>query len=101
MKVSITERQLKYIISKKVKEKELSEDEAAAPTPTGSSEGSGGKPESGASSKQSGGSGYPEVSTWSDKVGNTLKRSVGNPIDYKLKWEDEIDITRGPDNQLK
>lgn len=97
MKVSISERQLKYIISNKIKEKELAEDET---TPT-SSEGKGGKPEAGTSDKQSGGEGYPEVSTWSGEVGKDLKRSVGNPIDYKLKWEDEIEITRGTDNQLK
>jgi hypothetical protein len=95
MKVSITERQLKYIISKKVKEKELAEDDAAS----GSSEGAGGKPQAGTSDKQSGGSGYPEVSKWGDIV--KITRGVANPIDYKLKWEDEVEITRGPDNQLK
>ena len=95
MKVSITERQLKYIISKKVIEKGLEEEESS----TSSSEGEGGKPQAGTSSKQSGGDGYPEVSKWSDTV--KITRGVGNPIDDKLKWGDEIEITRGPSNQLK
>ena len=95
MKVSITERQLKLIISKKLKEKELSEEDSAPQ----SSEGKGGKPEAGTSDKQSGGDGYPEVSKWGDVV--KITRGVANPIDSKLKWEDEVEITRGPDNQLK
>jgi hypothetical protein len=92
MKVCITEKQLKLLLSKRIQEIELGEADEA-PSSGDSS------PKSGTSDKQSGGNGYPEVSKWEDVV--KIRRGVANPIDYKLKWEDEIDITRGPDNQLK
>jgi len=91
MKVSITEKQLKRLISKQVKT-----DFGEAESATGDK-----SPKSGASDNQSGGKGYPEVTTWSDTVGKELTRGVGNPIDDKTKWADDIKITRGPGNELK
>jgi hypothetical protein len=94
MKVCITEKQLKLLLSKRIQEIELGEADEA-PSSGDSS------PKSGTSDKQSGGNGYPEVTTWSDTVGKELTRGVGNPIDDKTKWADDIKITRGPGNELK
>lgn len=88
MKVMISEKQLKHIVSKKVENQEIKEDEvdpAAA------------QPDTGTSSTQSGGQGYPEtgkwesgatrgpanqvgVTKWSDVVGSTLKRDKANQL---------------------
>lgn len=85
MKISLNEKQLKYLISKEIKEQPES-------TTGGSPE-----PAAGTSAKQSGGEGYPQVgkwesgatrgpgnqigiTKWSDVVGSSLKRSKGNPL---------------------
>lgn len=86
MKLQISEKQLKLILSNQV-ESELGEQEAPVnPEPT-----------AGTSSTQTGGQGYPEVgkwesgvtrgpgnqvgvTKWSDVVGSTLQRGKGNPL---------------------
>ena len=98
MKVRLNEKQLKSLISKNIEEVEdTSSPDNAQPTSGGSPSPS--SPSSGPTSSE-GGSGYPQVSTWSDVVGKTLTRGVDNQIDDKTKWEDEIKTSRGPDNQL-
>lgn len=88
MKIEISEKQFKKIIENLNETEEVSEQEGATPDP---------KPESGTSSTQSGGQGYPEVgkwesgvtrgpsnqigvTKWSDVVGSVLKRGKANPL---------------------
>ena len=91
MKLAISERQLKYIISEKIENKEVKEQDTASSTAADA------QPTAGTSSTQSGGQGYPEVdkwesgvtrgpgnqvgiTKWSDVVGSTLKRDKANPL---------------------
>jgi hypothetical protein len=86
MKLEISEKQLKLILSNQV-ESELGEQEAPVDP----------QPSAGTSDTQAGGQGYPEVgkwesgvtrgpgnqvgiTKWSDVVGSTLQRSKGNPL---------------------
>ena len=74
MKLEISEKQLKLILSNQV-ESELDEQEAAVdPQPT-----------AGTSSTQSGGQGYPEVGKW--ESGAT--RGPGNQVGV-TKWSDIV-----------
>jgi len=85
MKLIISEKQLKLILSKNG---ELSEADAAPSTSTSS-------PSSGGSTG-GGGTGYPTVGKWESGV----TRSVGNQIDDKVKWADVLKITRSKGNPL-
>ena len=101
MKLEISEKQLKLILSNQV-ESELDEQEAAVDP----------QPAAGTSSTQSGGQGYPEVgkwesgvtrgpgnqvgvTKWSDVVGSTLQRGKGNPLK-----EQEIGLQPGRVTQI-
>ena len=92
MKVSITEKQLKTILSKEIGEQS---------EPVGSSTSSGdGSPKSGVSSKQGGGEGYPEVGKWPTS-GQQPERGSANPIGNDKWGEKNQQPKRGPGNQLK
>jgi hypothetical protein len=84
MKLGLTEKQYKDIISKIV---EQSEAEPVSP-----------EPEAGTSSAQTGGKGYPEVGKWESGV----TRGPGNQIGI-TKWSDVVGskLTRSKANQLK
>jgi hypothetical protein len=84
MKLGLTEKQYKEIISKLV---EQSEAEPVSP-----------EPESGTSSAQTGGKGYPEVGKWESGV----TRGPGNQIGV-TKWSDVVGskLNRGKGNPLK
>jgi hypothetical protein len=84
MKLGLTEKQYKDIISKIV---EQSESEPVSP-----------EPETGTSSTQTGGKGYPEVGKWESGV----TRGPGNQIGI-TKWSDVVGskLTRSKANQLK
>ena len=87
MKLVISEKQLKLILSNQV-ESELGEQEAPVnPEPT-----------AGTSSTQTGGQGYPEVGKWESGV----TRGPGNQVGV-TKWSDVVGSTlqRGKGNQLK
>lgn len=88
MKLSITEDQLKFLVTKLTENQEVTEDDVSAPAA---------EPSAGTSSTQSGGAGYPQVNKWesgvtrgpsnqigvtkwSDVVGSVLKRSKGNQL---------------------
>ena len=90
MKLEISEKQLKLILSNQV-ESELGEQEAPVDP----------QPSAGTSDAQAGGQGYPEVgkwesgatrgpgnqvgiTKWSDVVGSTLQRSKGNPLKEQI-----------------
>lgn len=97
MKLSITERQLKHIISKHKVEKDVEEQSE----PVGDTSTSGdGKPTSGASAKQSGGDGYPEVGKWGEH-GQQPERGPDNPTTNDKWGEKGQQPERGADNQLK
>lgn len=84
MKLGLTEKQYKDIISKIL---EQSEAEPVSP-----------EPEKGTSSTQTGGSGYPQVGKWESGV----TRGPGNQIGI-TKWSDVVGakLTRGKGNPLK
>ena len=84
MRLIISEKQLKNLISKDIEEQE---DPSAS------------QPTTGTSDTQSGGQGYPEVTKWSDIVGSKLSRGPANPIGNK-KMDDRTKRD-GPANQLK
>jgi hypothetical protein len=83
MELLINERQLKVILSQEVSEKEMEEqtDPSAA------------QPDSGTSSTQSGGQGYPEVGKWESGVTRGKANTIANN-----KWESGL--TRGKANTL-
>lgn len=81
MKLMVTEKQLKLILSTELPDGEIKEDAATPP----SSGGSGG-----------GGTGYPTVGKWESGV----TRGPGNQIDDKVKWSDILKINRGKANPL-
>ena len=91
MKVLITEKQLKKLIKKTIDQEMEEQDDPSAAMPT-----------DGTSDAQTGGQGYPEVTTWSDIVGSKLTRGPANQI-KNTKWSDTVgsSLTRGPANQLK
>jgi hypothetical protein len=88
MRLIITEKQLKKIISKETDNQEIGEQEDPAAA----------QPSAGTSATQSGGQGYPEVSKWSDIVGSKLARGPANPIgNGKMTDRTKRD---GPANQI-
>lgn len=97
MKVIITEKQYIHLIKKSV-DKEIEEQDTSAPSDPTTVDAT---PKSGVSDTQTGGEGYPEVSTWSDLVGSKLTRGPANQI-ANTKWSDTVgaSLTRGPANQL-
>jgi len=84
MKIQVTEKQLKLILSKYNKE-EIDEQDSASSTPSAGTSSSGskqgypsvGKWESGVTR---GPSNQVGVTKWSDIVGSTLKRGKSNPL---------------------
>ena len=84
MKLGLTEKQYKDVISKIL---EQSESEPVSP-----------EPEAGTSSTQTGGKGYPEVGKWESGV----TRGPGNQVGI-TKWSDVVGskLTRSKGNQLK
>ena len=93
MKILISEKQFKNLIDV-VSETELDEQETTPivdPTP-----------KTGTSEKQSGGQGYPEVSTWENIVGSKLTRGAANQI-KNTKWNETVGslLKRDAANQLK
>lgn len=85
----ISEKQLKHIVSKKVENQEIDEQDS---NPADA------QPTAGTSSTQSGGQGYPEVGKWESGV----KRGSANQIGV-TKWSDIVGSTlvRGKSNPLK
>lgn len=88
MKLGLTERQYKLVISEVVKSQEI--EEQGEPVNT--------EPEAGTSAQQSGGQGYPAVGKWESGV----TRGPGNQIGV-TKWSDVVgaSLKRGKANQLK
>lgn len=88
MKLGLTERQYKLVISEVVKNQEI--DEQGEPVNP--------EPESGTSSQQSGGQGYPQVGKWESGV----TRGPGNQVGV-TKWSDVVgaSLKRGKANPLK
>ena len=92
MELSLTERQLSYLLKHSVNqrlsmfEQDTANDSSAA------------QPTAGTSSQQSGGQGYPEVGKWESGV----ERGAGNQIGV-TKWADVVGskLVRGKSNPLK
>ena len=85
MKIIVTKDQLTEILSNQSNVKEQEDPTDAQPT-------------SGASDKQSGSDGYPEVTTWSNIVGSKLTRGVANPIGNEPR--PDLVNRDGPANQI-
>ena len=85
MKIIVTKDQLTEILSNQSDVEEQEDPTDAQPT-------------SGASDKQSGSDGYPEVTTWSNIVGSKLTRGVANPIGNEPR--PDLVNREGPDNQI-
>jgi hypothetical protein len=85
MKLRLTEKQIKSLISNQISEADAAP--ASSPTPTSSSSGGAG-----------GGTGYPEVGHWESGA----SRGPGNQLG-KTKWSDVVGsiLKRGKGNQLK
>ena len=88
MKIVLSEKQLEKLIKSSVNQEVSEQDDPAAAEPS-----------AGTSATQSGGEGYPEVTTWSGIVGSKLARGVANPLGIG-KREDKVNRD-GPANQLK
>ena len=88
MKLGLTERQYKLVISEVVKNQEIAEQEEPVNP----------EPEAGTSSQQAGGKGYPEVGKWESGV----TRGPGNQVGI-TKWADVVgaNLKRGKGNPLK
>lgn len=88
MKLGLSERQYKLVISEVVKNREIGEQEEPVNP----------EPEAGTSSQQAGGQGYPEVGKWESGV----TRGPGNQIGV-TKWADVVgaSLKRGKANPLK
>lgn len=88
MKLGLSERQYKLVISEVVKSQEI--EEQGEPVNS--------EPEAGTSAQQSGGQGYPAVGKWESGV----TRGPGNQIGV-TKWSDIVgaSLKRGKANQLK
>jgi hypothetical protein len=87
MKLQVTEKQFKKIISELNQSTEIEEQEEVSSEPT-----------AGTSSTQSGGTGYPEVGKWE----TGLTRGPANQVGV-TKWSDivGVNLKRGKANQLK
>jgi hypothetical protein len=92
MKLGITERQLKLILSK---QSVIDEEETAPPTTTTSTDST---PSTGTSSAQGGGTGYPSVGKWESGITRGPSNQIG-----VTKWSDVVgsSIKRGKANPLK
>lgn len=88
MELLINERQLKVILSQEVSEEEMEEQSDPATA----------QPDSGTSSTQSGGQGYPEVGKWESGVTRGPSNQIG-----VTKWADIVGsiLKRGKSNPLK
>jgi hypothetical protein len=88
MKLGLTERQYKLVISEVVKSQEI--EEQGEPVNA--------EPEAGTSAQQSGGQGYPEVGKWESGVTRGPGNQIGN-----TKWSDIVgaSLKRGKANPLK
>jgi hypothetical protein len=88
MKIGLSEKQYKTILTYVSENQEVTEDEEVPSA----------EPESGTSSQQSGGQGYPEVGKWESGVTRGPANQVG-----VTKWADVVGSTlkRGKSNQLK
>lgn len=88
MKLGLSERQYKLVISEVVKNQEIDEQEEPVNP----------EPETGTSSQQSGGKGYPAVGKWESGVTRGPGNQIGN-----TKWSDIVgaSLKRGKANQLK
>lgn len=88
MKIEVSEKQFNKIIKTIGKNQEVSEQEES-PNP---------QPQSGTSSQQSGGQGYPSVGKWESGVTRGPSNQVGN-----TKWSDVVGsvLKRGKANPLK
>jgi|LakMenEpi03Aug12_release.lakeMendotaPanAssembly.Ray.scaffolds.fasta_scaffold01925_39 hypothetical protein len=88
MKLGLTERQYKLVISEVVKSQEI-EEQGEPVNP---------EPEAGTSAQQSGGKGYPAVGKWESGVTRGPANQVGI-----TKWSDVVgaSLKRGKANQLK
>jgi len=88
MKLGLTERQYKLVISEVVKSQEI--EEQGEPVNS--------EPEAGTSAQQSGGQGYPAVGKWE----SGLTRGPGNQVG-NTKWSDIVgaSLKRGKANPLK
>ena len=91
MKIVITEKQLKLILSKEIGDidEESTTPATSTPPPTTSTS------SSSSSSSSSTASSYPSVTKWESGV----TRGPGNPIG-NTKWADNYKITRGKGNPL-
>jgi hypothetical protein len=87
MKLQVTEKQFKKIISELNQSTEIEEQEEVSSEPT-----------AGTSSTQSGGEGYPEVGKWESGASRGPANQVG-----VTKWSDivGVNLKRGKANQLK
>lgn len=88
MKIVISEKQIKNIINNITKKSEFNEQEDTVDS----------TPETGTSSQQSGGQGYPSVGKWESGVTRGPSNQIGN-----TKWSDIVGSTlkRGKANPLK
>jgi hypothetical protein len=88
MKIGLSEKQYKTILTYVSENHEVTEDEEVPSA----------EPEAGTSSQQSGGQGYPEVGKWESGVTRGPANQVG-----VTKWSDIVGSTlkRGKSNQLK
>jgi hypothetical protein len=88
MKLGLTERQYKLVISEVVKNQEIAEQEEPVNP----------EPEAGTNAQQSGGKGYPAVGKWESGITRGPGNQIGN-----TKWSDIVgaSLKRGKANQLK
>ena len=91
LKVMLSEKQLKTLL-KSYKEEDIDEQDDTSDA----------EPTSGASDTQSGGDGYPDVTTWEEIGGSKVTRGPANQI-KNTKWSDIVGSTLKRDvaNQLK
>jgi len=89
MKLSITEQQLRFLVSKLSENQDVIEQESGAPSAA---------PSTGTSSTQSGGAGYPQVNKWESGVTRGPSNQLG-----VTKWSDIVgsSLKRSKANQLK
>jgi hypothetical protein len=88
MKIEVSEEQFQRILKSVTENQEVSEQEGT-PNP---------EPQSGTSSQQSGGQGYPTVNKWESGVTRGPANQIGT-----TKWADIVgaSLKRGKANQLK
>jgi hypothetical protein len=92
MELSLSQRQLSFLIKQSVNQRLKIYEQDASSDPTAA------QPTAGTSANQSGGQGYPEVGKWESGI----ERGPGNQISI-TKWSDVVGskLTRGHANQLK